>query len=61
MIDNACASLALLNIVFNSDEIELSPELLSFKEYSQALTPPLKGLAVANYGHIRNIHNSFAR
>ncbi|KAF8250237.1 cysteine proteinase [Wilcoxina mikolae CBS 423.85] len=60
VIDNACASLALLNIVFNSD-VKLSPELQSFKEFSQSLTPPLKGLAVANYEHIRNIHNSFAR
>lgn len=60
VIDNACASIALLNIVFNS-EVELSDELRSFKEFTETLTPPLKGLAVANCEHIRNIHNSFAR
>lgn len=60
VIDNACASLALLNIVLNSSAT-LSKELQDFKEYSTDLTPPLKGLAVANYEHVRNIHNSFAR
>jgi ubiquitin carboxyl-terminal hydrolase L5 len=60
VIDNACASLALLNIVFNS-EVDLGPALESFKEYSKELTPPLKGLAVANFEHVRNVHNSFAR
>ena len=60
VIDNACGSLALLNIVFNSD-VELSEELRSFKEFTESLTPPLKGLAVANWEHVRNIHNSFAR
>jgi len=60
VIDNACASLALLNIVFNCDA-DIGPQLKSFKEFSAQLNPPMRGLAVANNKHIRNIHNSFAR
>ncbi|TGZ80262.1 cysteine proteinase [Ascodesmis nigricans] len=60
VIDNACASLALLNIVFNSDA-PLGPALTSFREYSKELIPPLKGLAVANFAYVRDVHNSFGR
>lgn len=45
----------------NSPEIELSSELASFKDYSKALTPPHKGLAVASFEFLKGAHNSFGR
>ncbi|CCX15582.1 Similar to Ubiquitin carboxyl-terminal hydrolase isozyme L5; acc. no. Q54N38 [Pyronema omphalodes CBS 100304] len=57
---NACATLALLNIVFNSP-VTLSPSIKAFKEFSADLTPPLRGLAVANNERIRDIHNGFGK
>ncbi|KAI5817082.1 hypothetical protein BZA77DRAFT_42293 [Pyronema omphalodes] len=57
---NACATLALLNIVFNVPVV-LSPSLQAFKDFSADLTPPLRGLAVANNQRIRDIHNSFGK
>ncbi|KAI5855224.1 ubiquitin carboxyl-terminal hydrolase [Tricharina praecox] len=60
IVENACASLAMLNILANSTA-ELGATLSAFKEFAAPLTPPMKGLAVANNPHLRNIHNSFAR
>ncbi|KAA8898817.1 ubiquitin carboxyl-terminal hydrolase [Sphaerosporella brunnea] len=60
VIDNACATIALLNIVFNSDAI-ISEELRNLKDFTAPLTPAMKGLAVANSARLRDQHNSFAR
>ncbi|EED14156.1 ubiquitin C-terminal hydrolase 37 [Talaromyces stipitatus ATCC 10500] len=59
--DNACASVALLNIVNNIDNISLGDTLASFKEFTMPFTPALRGDAIANFEFIKRIHNSFAR
>lgn len=58
---NACASVALLNIVNNVNDIELGDELRNFKEFTMPFTPALRGDAIANFEFIKRIHNSFAR
>jgi len=50
----------MLNIVFNTNA-DLGEQIAAFKEFTSPLTPPLKGLSVANYPFLRDIHNSFAR
>lgn len=50
----------MLNILFNSSAA-LGAKMDAFKEFSSPLTPPLKGLALANFPFVRDIHNSFAR
>jgi ubiquitin carboxyl-terminal hydrolase L5 len=60
VIDNACGTIALLNVVFNSDAI-LSEDLRNLKDFTGPLPPAMKGLAVANNAQIRDFHNSFAR
>ena len=60
-IDNACATIALLNIVMNAPEIELGPALFDFKESTYNLVPYRRGEQLGNNGFIRAIHNSFAR
>ncbi|KAI5793909.1 ubiquitin carboxyl-terminal hydrolase [Peziza echinospora] len=59
--DNLCASLAMLNIVMNCPDIDIGENLSSFKEYSKDLSPPLRGLALANFEYLRQCHNAFAR
>ncbi|KAI5842407.1 hypothetical protein DFP73DRAFT_480047 [Morchella snyderi] len=59
--DNACGTYAIMNIIMNSPDVELSTELTNFKEYSKALTPPHKGLAVASFEFLKSAHNSFGR
>ncbi|KAK1146704.1 hypothetical protein N8T08_002777 [Aspergillus melleus] len=58
---NACASVALLNIVNNIEGIELGENLQHFKEFTMPFTPALRGDAINNFEFVKQIHNSFAR
>jgi ubiquitin carboxyl-terminal hydrolase L5 len=58
---NACATVALLNIVMNTSEIDLGDALTAFKESTRSFTPPYRGQALSQNNFIRNIHNSFLR
>ena len=58
---NACATVALLNIVMNTPEINLGDALTDFKQYTSLLKPPYRGQALSHNDFIRNIHNSFLR
>ena len=60
-VNNACASVALLNIVNNIQGIELGDNLRAFKEFTTDFTPALRGDAIANFRFVKEIHNSFAR
>jgi ubiquitin carboxyl-terminal hydrolase L5 len=60
VIDNACGTIALLNVIFNSSAI-LSEDLRNLKDFTSTLPPSMRGLAVANNAQIRDFHNSFAR
>ena len=59
--DNACATIALLNIVMNGEGIELGEKLEEFKKATQDLSPPIRGHALSANTFIRTIHNSLAR
>ncbi|CAG8241613.1 unnamed protein product [Penicillium salamii] len=59
--NNACASVALLNIVNNIPDIELGDHLQSFKDFTMPFTPALRGDAINNFEFVKRIHNSFAR
>ncbi|KAI4153883.1 MAG: hypothetical protein LQ340_002028 [Diploschistes diacapsis] len=60
-VDNACATLALLNIINNVEGIELGEHLAHFREFTNTFAPELRGEAVGNFEFARQIHNSFAR
>ncbi|KAL2268108.1 hypothetical protein VTJ83DRAFT_2954 [Remersonia thermophila] len=58
---NACATIALLNIVMNAKGLRLGDRLRALKEASQNLPPPLRGNMINHSDWIRVAHNSFAR
>ncbi|KAK7546647.1 ubiquitin carboxyl-terminal hydrolase [Phyllosticta citricarpa] len=58
---NACATVALLNIVMNIPDVDLGPNLSSFKSFTRDFTPALRGDQIQNYDFVKNVHNSFAR
>lgn len=59
VIQNACATQAILSVLMNQDKLVLGPHLKEFKEFTAALDPAMKGLAVSNSEPIRRAHNSF--
>ncbi|KAF3479979.1 ubiquitin carboxyl-terminal hydrolase [Arthroderma uncinatum] len=60
-VENACATVALLNIINNIDGIEMGEELRSFREFTKDFSPALRGNAIGNFEFVKKIHNSFAR
>ncbi|KAL9594319.1 MAG: hypothetical protein Q9219_007092 [cf. Caloplaca sp. 3 TL-2023] len=60
-VNNACASVALLNIVNNVPNLELGNQLEQFKRFTAEFTPALRGDAIGNFEFVKTVHNSFAR
>lgn len=58
---NACASVALLNIVNNIPDVYLGENLRHFREFTMPFTPALRGDAINNFEFVKRVHNSFAR
>ena len=62
VINNACATQAILSVLMNIDDpkIELGSMLTDFKDFCSFFDPILKGLTLSNSEQIRTVHNSFA-
>ncbi|KAI0076674.1 cysteine proteinase [Panus rudis PR-1116 ss-1] len=59
--DDACASLAILNIIFNCRDVELKYDLRHFYEDTAKMSAVMKGLSITNCPFIREAQNSLAR
>ena len=63
VIENACATQAILSILFNSrhSDLHLGKTLTELRDFCQSFDTTMKGLAISNSEVIRSVHNSFAR
>lgn len=61
VVNNACATQAILSVLLNRPEVELGPELSSFKATALPLAPNERGVAIGANEVIRTVHNSFTR
>ncbi|EFO15265.1 ubiquitin carboxy terminal hydrolase UCH-L5 [Loa loa] len=64
VIQNACATQAIINLLLNTKPesgIALGPILEEFKSFTQNFDPMNRGLCLGNSEPIRKVHNSFSR
>ncbi|KND02939.1 uncharacterized protein SPPG_02018 [Spizellomyces punctatus DAOM BR117] len=61
VVENACATQALVSIALNCDFLDIGEELSRFKTFTQDFTPAMRGLALTNSHLLRTAHNSFSR
>ncbi|MES1918582.1 hypothetical protein MHBO_000532 [Bonamia ostreae] len=59
IIDNACATQAILSVLLNSSEIQLGKFLNEFKKSCSSCSHEEKGIVIGNSKYIKSVHNSF--
>jgi len=59
VIQNACATQAILSVLMNADGVDIGSHLKEFKGFASSLDSQMKGLAISNSEPIRKAHNSF--
>lgn len=61
VINNACATQALLNILLNRSELDVGEALSQFREFTTGYPSALKGDLIGQLDHVKDAHNSFSR
>lgn len=61
VIENACATLAIVNTLCNyAEQVELGPKMQQYLGFSQAMDPEMRGSLLDEFEELREAHNSFA-
>ncbi|KAI9361871.1 ubiquitin carboxyl-terminal hydrolase [Pilaira anomala] len=60
VVTNACGTLALMNIVLNSEIKEKGEIINKFNEFTKGFSSVNRGLCLGNSEEIRRIHNSYS-
>lgn len=60
VIQNACATQAILHIILNNGGIDPGPALSEFRDFVACFPPDTKGEALAESAVLREAHNAFA-
>ncbi|CAO2656464.1 Nn.00g052670.m01.CDS01 [Neocucurbitaria sp. VM-36] len=58
---NSCATLAMINILMNSNDVGIGEHLNHFKDFTREFTSFQRGEALASFDFVKKIHNSFAK
>ncbi|KAJ2544892.1 hypothetical protein EV175_005856 [Coemansia sp. RSA 1933] len=62
IIQNACATQAILSILMNREtDLDIGETLNNLRSFSIDLPPDMRGLALTNCDELRMVHNSFQR
>jgi ubiquitin carboxyl-terminal hydrolase L5 len=61
IVNNACATQAILSVLLNIDGADLGETLNDFKSFTNEIDSESKGIAIGNSDVLREAHNSFAR
>uniref|UniRef100_A0A1I7TNT2 Ubiquitin carboxyl-terminal hydrolase n=1 Tax=Caenorhabditis tropicalis TaxID=1561998 RepID=A0A1I7TNT2_9PELO len=63
VIQNACATQALINLIMNIDDpdVKIGELLTQYKEFAADMEPETRGMCLSNSEEIRTVHNSFSR
>ena len=62
MIQNACATQAILSVLLNNDDkLDIGENLRSFKSFTKDFDSRMKGELLFQNDLIKNAHNSFSR
>lgn len=60
VVEDACATLALVNLLCNHPTAELGEAMKNFLAFTEELDPYTRGTQIADYEPFRTAHNSFA-
>lgn len=61
VINNACATQAILSILLNIPDLKMANPLQEFKNFCGFLDPHSRGLAIGECEFLRTAHNSFSK
>lgn len=61
IVNNACATQAILGVLLNAEDIDLGTSLTDFKLFTSEIDCESKGIAIGQSDVLREAHNSFAR
>ena len=61
IVNNACATQAILSVLLNIEDFDLGETLNNFKAFTSEIDCESKGIAIGNSDVLRQVHNSFAR